>query len=333
MRVQVKVCQDPRCWYCPRIVPHLPPNLGFFPFYTVADGESGWVPVHERHAEMQHEDEAVRAIAHDLYVTDKWLPDNCVKRAWRSSPYCSPRRARLIASATNLSERTVVAMFLKLNEEEARRTDIARACEACHSEAINDPQLGAMLFCDHMEHTRVCNAARHLTCCPQPLQSVPKGKWFCPTHAGTHASFPAFAVVTARTTHEEPISTRTETVGAHGDAHGAATTAQAALDSATQNGTDLRDSGEASGPSDSDEDSESDSDVDEVRGCQCGSGWTTRQWARARSARRGGACNGLRHTAPRTRAMQCAADATRTTNTTTASCFSFCFFLESTFLW
>jgi hypothetical protein len=87
-------------------------------------------------------------------------------------------------------------------------------------EAIGDPQLGAMLFCDHMEHTRVCNAAWHLTCCPQPLQSVPKGKWFCPTHAGTHASFPAFAVVTARTTHEEPISTRTEPIGARGDAHG-----------------------------------------------------------------------------------------------------------------
>jgi len=266
MRVQVKVCQDPRCWYCPRIVPHLPPNLGFFPFYTVADGASGWVPVHERQAELQHEDEQVRAIAHDLYVTDRWLPDNCVKKAWRSSPYCTPRRATLIASATNLAVRTVVAMFQKLNDDEARRTDISRACEACHSEAINDPQLGAMLFCDHMEHTRVCNAARHLTCCPQPLQSVPKGKWFCPTHAGTHASFPAFAVVTARTTHEEPISTRTEPVGARGDAHGAATTAQAALDSATQNGTDLRDSGEASGPSDSDEDSESDSDADDSAG-------------------------------------------------------------------
>ena len=116
------------------------------------------------------------------------------------------------------------------------------------------------------KHTSPPFLAAMRTCCPQPLQSVPKGKWFCPTHAGTHASFPAFAVVTARTTHEEPISTRTEPVGARGDAHGAATTAQAALDSATQNGTDLRDSGEASGPSDSDEDSESDSDADDSAG-------------------------------------------------------------------
>ena len=184
----------------------------------------------------------------------------------RSRPQCFSLGALLIASATNLAVRTVVAMFQKLNDDEARRTDISRACEACDSEAIDDPQLGAMLFCDHMEHTRVCNAAWHLTCCPQPLQSVPKGKWFCPTHAGTHASFPAFAVVTARRTHEEPISTRTEPVGARGDAHGAVTTAQAALDSATQNGTDLRDSGEASGPSESDEDSESDSDADDGAG-------------------------------------------------------------------
>jgi hypothetical protein len=128
MRVQVKVCRDTLCWYCPRIVPHVPPNVGFFPFYTVADGDNGWVPVHEQHAELQHEDEEVRALAHDLYVTDNWLPDNCVKRAWRSMPHCSPFRARLIASATNLSEQTVVAMFLKLNEEDACRTDISRAC-------------------------------------------------------------------------------------------------------------------------------------------------------------------------------------------------------------
>ena len=53
----------------------------------------------------------------------------------------------------------VASLVLTLNEEEARRTDIARAGEACASEAIDDPQLGAMLFCDHMEHTRTCNAA------------------------------------------------------------------------------------------------------------------------------------------------------------------------------
>ena len=261
--VQVKVCRDTLCWYCPRIVAHLPLNIDFFPFYTVADGDNGWVPVHERHAEMHHEDEAVRALAHDLYVTDKWLPDNCVKRAWRSMPLCSPFRARLIASATNLSERTVVAMFLKLNEEEARRTDIARACEACASEAIDDPQLGAMLFCDHMEHTRTCNAAWHQSCCPQPLQSIPKGKWFCPTHAGTHASFPAFAVITAHTTQQVPLSTRKEPIGAHGDAQRAATatTTLAGPDSASQNGTAVPDSGDDSEQSESDEESRSDADA------------------------------------------------------------------------
>jgi hypothetical protein len=33
--------------------------------------------------------------------------------------------------------------------------------------------------------------ALHQACCVPPLASVPRGKWFCPDHAGTHACSPA----------------------------------------------------------------------------------------------------------------------------------------------
>ncbi len=77
----------------------------------------------------------------------------------------------------------------------------------------------------------------------------------------THASFPAFTVVTAQNAEQEFLSTRQEPIGANRDAHGAATTKQAALDSASQNGTALPDSGEDSDPPESDEESDSDADA------------------------------------------------------------------------
>ena len=188
MHVQVKLCHDQQCWYCPRMWPHVPKQgFGFFPYYSVPDGDNGWVPVHERHAMMQHPDEAVREVAHRLFVTDAYLPDNCVKEAWKKNKRCTEQRAGLVASATNLSRSTVLAMFEKLNEEDARRTDIARACSRCHSEAIDDPKLGPMLFCDHVQDTQGCSEALHLACTDPQLSKVPMGKWFCPAHRRTHA--------------------------------------------------------------------------------------------------------------------------------------------------
>ncbi len=50
-------------------------------------------------------------------------------------------------------------MFEKLNEEDARRTDIGRKCAHCHSEAMDDPLRGPLVLCDteylaaeHLEH-------------------------------------------------------------------------------------------------------------------------------------------------------------------------------------
>ena len=109
MHVQVKLCHDQQCWYCPRMWPHVPKQgFGFFPYYSVPDGDNGWVPVHERHAMMQHPDEAVREVAHRLFVTDAYLPDNCVKEAWKKNKRCTEQRAGLVASATNLSTSTVL---------------------------------------------------------------------------------------------------------------------------------------------------------------------------------------------------------------------------------
>ena len=90
--MQVKLCSDAQCWYCPRIAPHVPPNLGFFPYYTIADGNGGWVPLHERDAMMHDADERVRNVAHELFVTDKWMPENSVLAAWRRNPECDDRR-------------------------------------------------------------------------------------------------------------------------------------------------------------------------------------------------------------------------------------------------
>ena len=119
--MQVKLCSDALCWYCPRIAPHVPPNLGFFPYYTIADGNGGWVPLHERDAMMHDADERVRNVAHELFVTDKWMPENSVLAAWRRNPECDNRRVKHVACSTNLSQQTVLHMFEKLNDEHDRR--------------------------------------------------------------------------------------------------------------------------------------------------------------------------------------------------------------------
>ena len=169
--MQVKLCSDALCWYCPRIAPHVPPNLGFFPYYTIADGNGGWVPLHERDAMMHDADERVRNVAHELFVTDKWMPENSVLAAWRRNPECDNRRVKHVACSTNLSQQTVLHMFEKLNDEHDRRTQHTRACMTCDSEEIHDADLGHILFCDHKQHTRRCLNARH--------------------QAGTHACSPA----------------------------------------------------------------------------------------------------------------------------------------------
>jgi hypothetical protein len=189
--MQVKLCSDAQCWYCPRIAPHVPPNLGFFPYYTIADGNGGWVPLHERDAMMHDADERVRNLAHELFVTDKWMPENIVLAAWRRNPECDDRRVKQVAFSTNLAEQTVRALFEKLNDEHDRRTQRTRACMACHSEEIHNADLGQIVFCDHKQHTRRCLNALHQACCVPALASVPRGNWFCPEHAGTHACSPA----------------------------------------------------------------------------------------------------------------------------------------------
>jgi hypothetical protein len=201
--MQVKLCRDALCWYCPRIAPHVPPNLRFFPYYTIADGNGGWVPLHERDAMMADTDERVRKLAHELFVTDKWLPENGVLAAWRRNPECDERRVKQVACSTNLAEETVRALYEKLNDDHDRRTQHTRACMACNSEEIQDANLGQILFCDHKQHTRRCLNALHLACCVPALASVPRGKWLCPEHAGTHACSPARGHThNAKPTHE-----------------------------------------------------------------------------------------------------------------------------------
>ena len=173
--MQVKLCSDAQCWYCPRIAPHVPPNLGFFPYYTIADGNGGWVPLHERDAKMHDADERVRNLAHELFVSDKWMPENIVLAAWRRNPECDDRRVKQVACSTNLAEQTVRALFEKLNDEHDRRTQRTRACMACHSEEIHNADLGQIVFCDHKQHTRRCLNALHQACCVPALASVPRG--------------------------------------------------------------------------------------------------------------------------------------------------------------
>jgi hypothetical protein len=61
-------------------------------------------------------------LAHQLFVTDQWIPENSVLAAWRRNAECDDLRVKLIASATNLAEQTVLARFEKLNDENDCRT-------------------------------------------------------------------------------------------------------------------------------------------------------------------------------------------------------------------
>jgi hypothetical protein len=158
-----------------------------FPFYTVANGLGGWWTLEERVALMSNPD--TRSVAMELFVSDAFTPENCVRRAHAKRAECSEFRARLLARNTNLALETVLALFEKLNAEADERTIGRRTCGKCRSDADE----GRMLLCDHVENTARCTHALHIGCCDPPLKDIPSGSWFCPKHQARSSSQPPAA--------------------------------------------------------------------------------------------------------------------------------------------
>ena len=140
-----------------------------FPFYTVANGLGGWWTLEERVALMSNPD--TRSVAMELFVSDAFTPENCVRRAHAKNAECSEFRARLLARNTNLAQETVLALFEKLNAEADERTIGRRTCGKCRSDADE----GRMLLCDHVENTARCTHALHIGCCDPPLNVLLSG--------------------------------------------------------------------------------------------------------------------------------------------------------------
>ena len=128
-------------------------------------------------------DPNTRSLAERLYVSDEFLPQHTVEAAHRANPRCSPRRALLIASATNLSVSTILFLFHKLNKKEEDRAVAGRKCMRCRS----DEQPEVMLLCDEITDTQRCTNALHLQCCRPRLATLPGADctWRCPMHDGS----------------------------------------------------------------------------------------------------------------------------------------------------
>ena len=65
------------------------------PYYSVPNGEGGWVPFSERVA-MLHDPHQAK-LAAELFLTDKYLPAKCLKVAFDKNSELSDWRATLIA--------------------------------------------------------------------------------------------------------------------------------------------------------------------------------------------------------------------------------------------
>ena len=178
--LQVKLCENAACWYCPRVWPAAPKDLTYYPFYSIANSCGGWEPLERRWELMK--DPQTRSLAERLYVFDEFLPEHTVHAAHRANPRCSPWRAALIASATNLAVSTILFLFHKLNKKEEDRAVAGRKCMRCGS----DEQPEVMLLCDEVVDTQRCTNALHLQCCRPRLASLPAGdcSWLCPVHDG-----------------------------------------------------------------------------------------------------------------------------------------------------
>ena len=82
--LQFKLCTDTSCWYCPhhnRIK-----NLTYLPYYSVPNGQGGFIPFAERVAMLQ--DPKTSKVATELFLTDKYLPAKCLKMAFDKSVGC-----------------------------------------------------------------------------------------------------------------------------------------------------------------------------------------------------------------------------------------------------
>jgi hypothetical protein len=128
--LQIKICTEEACWYCPRLPSsRKPANLEYFPLYTIADGNGGWMPLEERARLLQCSplDEhmnregvtaygpalahAVREAAKEVFLTDKYLPSNVLRSAWSKNNTLVPWRLNCLTSVTNLKPESVREMF------------------------------------------------------------------------------------------------------------------------------------------------------------------------------------------------------------------------------
>ena len=127
-------------------------------------------------------------LAHELFLTDKYLPAKCLQRAFENKHELSGWRAGLIASSLMLEVAQVRMAFQKMlayakAQNEAR--EARRKCEVCGSAEAEHEELGSMLLCGHSaDGGSTCNRGYHQRCLDPPLDDddIPLGEFYCPEH-------------------------------------------------------------------------------------------------------------------------------------------------------